>query len=77
MLDYFLIMNIELQAKLLKLKGYLNKVNHISYTYSQIGRNSPMDNMSDEKAKQLICIYEDLLSDVKNLILNYEQPRMD
>lgn len=69
-------MDIELQAKLLKLKGYLNKVNHISYTYSQIGRNTPMDNMSDDKAKKIIKVYEDLMEEVKNLILNYGESGM-
>ena len=65
-------MDIELQAKLLKLKGFLNEINHISYTYSQMGRNYPMNSMSDAKAKQLIKIYDDLLKQVKSLILNYD-----
>lgn len=65
-------MDIELQAKLLKLKGFLNEINHISYTYSQMGRNYPMSSMSDDKAKQLIKIYNDLLKQVKSLILNYD-----
>lgn len=66
-------MNIELQAKLLKLKGFLNEINHVSYSYSQMGRNYPMNTMSDEKAKQLVKIYESLLNQVKSLILNYEK----
>ena len=66
-------MDIELQAKLLKLKGYLNEINHISYTYSQIGRNYPMNNIDDKQAKQLITVYEDLLSQVRSLILNHDK----
>lgn len=66
-------MDIELQSKLLKLKGFLNEINHISYSYSQLGRNYPMNEMSNEKAKQIIKIYEDLLSQVSSLILNYER----
>ncbi len=66
-------MDIELQAKLLKLKGFLNEINHISYSYSQMGRNYPMNSMSDDKAKQLVKIYENLLDQVKSLILNYEK----
>ena len=65
-------MDIELQSKLLKLKGFLNEINHISYSYSQLGRNYPMNTMSDDKAKQIIKIYEGLLNQVKSLILNYE-----
>jgi len=70
-------MNIELQAKLLKLKGYLNEINHISYSYSQLGRNYPMSTMTDEKATQIIKAYDDLLKQVSSLILNYEQSRLD
>ena len=70
-------MDIELQAKLLKLKGFLNEINHISYSYSQMGRNYPMNSMSDDKAKQLVKIYENLLDQVKSLILNYEKENED
>jgi hypothetical protein len=66
-------MDIELQSKLLKLKGFLNEINHISYSYSQLGRNYSMNDMSNEKAIQLIEIYLRLLNQVKNLILNYEK----
>jgi len=66
-------MDIELQSKLLKLKGFLNDINHISYSYSQLGRNYSMNDMSNEKAIQLIEIYLRLLNQVKNLILNYEK----
>jgi len=65
-------MDIELQAKLLKLKGFLNEINHVSYTYSQLGRNYPMNTMSNSKATQLIKIYDDLLQQVKSLILKYD-----
>ena len=70
-------MNIELQAKLLRLKGFLNEINHVSYTYSQMGRNYPMNNMDNEKAKQLIKVYGDLLNTVSSLILNYEKENED
>lgn len=66
-------MDIELQSKLLKLKGFLNEINHVSYSYSQMGRNYPMNSMNNEKAKKMIIAYEDLIKQVKSLILNYEQ----
>lgn len=67
-------MNVELQAKLLRLKGFLNEINHISYSYSKIGKETPFDNLDNEKANQLVEIYENLLNQVKGLILNYENP---
>jgi len=66
-------MNIELQAKLLKLKGFLNQINHISYSYSQMGKTSSFNNLDDETTPQLIDVYETLLQQVKDLILNYEK----
>ena len=65
-------MDIELQTKLLKLKGYLNEINHISYTYSQLGKSYPMHTMNNELARKLSIAYIDLLEQVKSLILNYE-----
>lgn len=70
-------MDIELQSKLLKLKGYLNEINHISYTYAQLGRSFPMNTLSAEDAKKLIATYTELMDQVKSLIMNYEQSGMD
>lgn len=69
-------MDIELQSELLNLKGYLNEINHISYTYSQLGKSYPMNGLSVEDVKKLTSIYKGLLEQVKSLILNYER-RMD
>lgn len=70
-------MDIELQSKLLKLKGYLNEINHISYTYAQLGRSFPMNTLCAEDAKKLITTYTELMDQVKSLIMNYEQSGMD
>ncbi len=70
-------MDIELQSKLLKLKGYLNEINHISYTYAQLGRSFPMNTLSSEDAKKLVIAYNDLLKQVTSLIMNYGQSGMD
>lgn len=69
-------MDIKLQAKLLKLKGFLNEINHISYTYSQFGKNYSMNGMDNDKAQQLVEVYMDLLDQVQKLILNYEQSKV-
>lgn len=60
-------MDIELQSRLLRLKGFLNEINHISYTYAQMGRNYPMNEMDNTKAKALIKVYEELLQQVETL----------
>lgn len=65
--------DLEINAKLLRLKGFLNEINHISYSYAQIGKIYPMNTMDDKKALQLIKIYEELMGSVNNLILKYDQ----
>mgnify|MGYP001561245606 CR=1 FL=1 len=64
-------MEIELQAKLLKLKGQLNEISHISFSYSRMEKQYPLHSLDENTARQLIKIYEDLLSNVKNLISVY------
>lgn len=66
-------MNIELQARLLKLKGFLNEINHISYSYSKIGKEIPYDQLNNETAKQVISVYENLLEQTKAVILKYKE----
>lgn len=70
-------MDIETQTKFLKLKGFLNSINHISYTYAEIGKRNPHHSIDQVKAEQLIKVYEGLLDEVKSLILNYGNTRMD
>lgn len=66
-------MDIELQTQLLRLKGFLNEANHITYTYSQLGRSNPSNLLTDDKAKQLIKAYRSLMDDIKSLVTSYEQ----
>lgn len=67
-------MKIELQTKLLKLKGILNDISHASFSYSQLGRTYHLDSMTDEQATKLIYAYEDLIKQVKNSIMKNEIP---
>lgn len=68
-------MDIALQTKLLKLKGFLNEINHISYTYSQIGKNTPFDTLTKESATQLIGVYQDLLQQTKVIVSAFEKDK--
>jgi len=64
-------MNIELQSKLLRLKGKLNDISHVSFSYSRIDKEHPMHSLDNESAKKLITAYEQLLEDVSNLIMRH------
>lgn len=63
---------MEEHAKLLRLKGLLNRINHISYTYSQLGKTFPMNTISDKQVVLLIQEYERLLEEVKKIASEYE-----
>ena len=63
-------MDIELQTKLLQLKGKLNDISHVSFSYSRIDKQYPMHTLDNDMARKMITAYESLLSDVKNLIMN-------
>lgn len=65
-------MKIELQTRLLKLKGILNDISHASFSYSQLGRQYQLHTLNDEQAIKLITAYEDIISTVKNLIMKNE-----
>lgn len=65
-------MKIELQTKLLKLKGILNDISHASFSYSQLGRQYQLHTLDDEQAIKVIKAYEDIITTVKSLIMNYE-----
>jgi hypothetical protein len=58
-------MDLELQAKLLRLKGVLNAANHISYSYSLMGKENPIHTLTNEKARVLIKTYEELIEQLK------------
>lgn len=68
-------MDIELHTKLLQLKGILNDISHVSYSYSQLSRQRSMNDINDETAKKLINAYEMLIENVTNSIKNYEQSK--
>ena len=48
-------------AKILELRGKFQSISDISYTFSKINKNYPLDFISEEQAKDLIAIYEQLL----------------
>lgn len=65
-------MNIELQTQLLKLKGILNGVSHASFSYAKLEKLYPMHSLDNEKARQLITAYTDLVDTLINSITKNE-----
>jgi hypothetical protein len=65
-------MKIELQTKLLKLKGILNDISHASFSYSQLGRQYQLHTLDNEQGEKVIRAYEDIIETVKNSIMKNE-----
>lgn len=66
-------MKLETETKLLRLNSILNKVSDTSYAYGTLRKKYHIANIDEEQASGLINAYEQLLSDVKNSLSNYEQ----
>lgn len=67
------MITINTNSELLRLRGLLNFINHVSYSYSRINQQFPIDSIqSNDEADQLITSYKSLMSEITNLIANYE-----
>ena len=67
------MISINTNSELLRLRGLLNFINHVSYSYSRINQQFPIDSIqSDEDAEEIIISYKSLISEITNLIANYE-----
>lgn len=67
------MISINTNSELLRLRGLLNYINHTSYSYSRINQQFPIDSIqSDEDAEEIIISYKSLISEITNLIANYE-----
>ena len=65
-------MKLETEAKLLRLKSTMNKVQDSSFAYSRIYQKYPMHTLDEEKATQFIKVIEDILADLQNELKKYE-----
>lgn len=68
------MISIRTNSELLSLRGLLNSVNHASYSYSRINQQYPIDTIqTQEDAEELIFSYKSLISEIMNLLENYER----
>lgn len=65
-------MDIEKKAKLLELKGLLNGLSHISFSYSRIEKEYPMHTLNGSNVDAVIRVYEKLVEDIKSLTMKNE-----
>lgn len=69
------------QVRLLELRNLLQQISHISFTFSKINKEYPMEYMTEETAEEVEQAYLDLLKQASDLATNfnlkYGKPRMD
>ncbi len=69
------------QVRLLELRNLLQQISHISFTFSKLNRDYPIDDMTEDTANEIEQAYIDLLKQASDLATNfnlkYGKPRMD
>lgn len=69
------------QVKLLELRNLLQQISHISFTFSKLNKDYPMDEMTEDTAEEIERAYIDLLRQASDLATNfnikYGKPRVD
>jgi hypothetical protein len=63
-------LTIKTSQKALQLRRNLQAISNVSYAFSKLNQNYPLDNLSEEDALELIKAYEGLLNDTGNFLKN-------
>ena len=59
---------LQITNKLLKLRGILDQIGQVSWSFSVLNKQYPINTLSEEEAKELILSYEDLIKKVINFL---------
>ena len=59
---------ISVLKKLIKLRGVLDAVSQISWSFSMLNKQHPVGDLTDEEALEMIESYEELLDELKALL---------
>ncbi len=60
-------LKVEKFNHLLELRAKLQQLTQLSFQYSQINKQYPLDNLTSDEADQLIKIYTKILEETQNL----------
>lgn len=66
-------LSIGTTEELLKLRNLLQQISHISFSFSKINQNYPLDIISEEEAGQLRHTYHSLMNDAQKIIDDYKE----
>lgn len=66
-------MKISTQTKLMQLRSHLNTVSDVSYAFTKMNRQYPLDSLDEETAKEVIIAYTQLLNDISDMVKSYSR----
>ena len=59
---------ISVLKRLIKLRGTLDAVSQISWSFSMLNKQHPVGSLTDEEAEELIESYDELMAQLKELL---------
>jgi len=77
-------MTLQTTEDILRLRNLLQQISHVSYSFSKINKDYPIEKLSEEKGREILKVYLNLLynirdiwTDFNNLNLNYQNENND
>ncbi len=58
--------------KIFRIRNYLQQISHISFSFSKINQKYPIEELTEEEAKEVIQAYKNLLLDTETIIKTYK-----
>ena len=66
-------LSITTTEEILRLRNYLQQISHVSYSFSKLNQNYPIDTLNETDAKGLIKAYLNLISETKEIINTFKK----
>lgn len=63
--------SVKSYRNLLRYRQYLQQISHISFTFSKLNQNFPIETLNEDDAQQVIEEYEGLMRDTETIINNF------
>jgi hypothetical protein len=65
--------SISTSEKIFFLRNFLQQISHISFSFSKLNQNYPVDTLSEDQGKEIIKAYKNLLSQAEKIIEDYKK----
>ncbi len=69
--------SLETKSKALRLRGMLYRISDISYSFSKLNKEYPLDHQDQHAMEELIRSYDGLIRDVLPTLQSYEEEFLD